>query len=204
MVSAGRAAIAALVALWLAAVLGGSWWLWRYKTEAGAEPATAGRWPVASGAAGPVRSTTRPTLVVFIHPECPCSRATLRELGRLLDAAGDKVATHIVFVRPGGEKTGWERGENWDIAAALPGASVHIDQDGATATAFGVLTSGHTLLYDRDGRQRFSGGITAARGHEGDSTGHSMVADMLLRGRDGTAMTPVFGCALRDRGEPGS
>ncbi len=202
--SAGRAAIAVLVALWLGAVLGGSWWLWRYKSAPGAEAGTAAAWPRATGGAGVVRSATRPTLVVFIHPECPCSRATLRELRRLLDAVGDRVATEIVFVRPGSVQAGWERGENWDLAAALPGVSVHVDQDGATAAAFGVLTSGHTLLYDRDGRLRFSGGITAARGHEGDSAGQSMVADMLLRGRAGSAVTPVFGCALRDRRESGS
>ena len=193
-----RAALAVLVALWLGAVLGGSAWLWRYKSAPGAAAATTEGWPQATGSAAVGRSATLPTLLVFIHPECPCSRATLRELGRLLDAVRDRVAAHVVFVRPAGVPAGWERGGNWDLAAALPGVSVHVDQDGTTMVAFGVLTSGHTLLYDRDGRLRFSGGITAARGHEGDSTGHSLVADMILRGRAGKAMTAVFGCALRD------
>jgi hypothetical protein len=189
----GRAALAAIVAVWLAAVLGGSWYVWRYKTRPGAVADNAPSWPERTGLAGLTRHTARPTLLAFIHPECPCSRATLRELARLLTQLGDRVATHVVFAVS-------NRGENWDFASQLRGVTLHVDANGEAAARFGALTSGHTLLYDSSGLLRFSGGITAARGHEGDSSGRMHISSLVLRGQGTGGVTPVFGCALREGG----
>ena len=57
------------------------------------------------------------------------------------------------------------------------------------------MTSGHALLFDRDGHLLFSGGITPARGHEGDNFGASAIAARLA-GRPAPAETPVFGCPI--------
>ena len=63
------------------------------------------------------------------------------------------------------------------------------------AALLGARTSGHVVAYDPAGSRVFSGGITASRGHEGDSAGHeSLVAGI-------TAAAPrsyasVFGCTL--------
>jgi hypothetical protein len=187
----GRAALAAVVSVWLAGVLAGTWYVWRYKTRPGAVATSATSWPDDPGVVGLTRDANRPTLLVFIHPECPCSRATLRELARLLTQLGDRVATHVVF-------TGWNRGENWDFASQLKGVTLHVDVDGGASKRFGALTSGHTLFYDGAGTLRFSGGITAARGHEGDSAGRAQITALVLRGEGTGGATPVFGCALRD------
>ena len=58
-------------------------------------------------------------------------------------------------------------------AAEIPGVEVVSDEDDAQSAAFGAAVSGQTLLYDREGRLIFSGGITAARGHAGDNAGRS-------------------------------
>src|SRR5262245_41953379 len=60
-------------------------------------------------------------LVVYLHPHCPCSRATLSELTEIARTAGPAVVVRVVFVRPAGEEEGWERGELWDTATSSPG-----------------------------------------------------------------------------------
>ena len=40
---------------------------------------------------------------------------------------------------------------------------------------------GHVLLYDKNGALVFSGGVTPARGHEGDSIGNSMILAIIRK-----------------------
>lgn len=153
-------------------------------------------WP-ADSALGRARGL--PTLVMMMHPRCPCSRASLSELALLLAEARGRVSADVVFVRPPGLAWERERGESWDVAASIPGVRVSVDEGGVEARRFGSETSGQVMLYGSDGRLRFSGGITAARGHEGDNMGLRAVAALLTDG-DGVGGTPVFGCPIF--GEP--
>jgi hypothetical protein len=70
------------------------------------------------------------------------------------------------------------------------------DEGGALSRRFGVLTSGHVLLYDRGGRLLFSGGITGARGHRGDNEGRRAVLARLLGEPVERSSAPAFGCPL--------
>ncbi len=122
------------------------------------------------------------TLVMFAHPQCPCTRASLAELERIISKSQGTVTPWIVFYKPSHTDDGWERTDLWRTAAAIPGAHVISDPDGAEARHFHVATSGQTLLYDAEGRLLFSGGITAARGHEGDNLGKNR-SDRLVEHR---------------------
>jgi hypothetical protein len=170
----------------------------------GAEPGAAGdpvaRWP---GSTQIRPDPGRGNLVLFLHPRCPCSRATLAELGRLAAVVNGRAALHVLFLRPAGAPDGWERTGLWDTAEAIPGARVRADRDGEEAARFGAATSGHAMLFDRAGALRFSGGITPARGHEGDSPGRSALAGLLVRGEAADSCTAVFGCPLGSAGRPG-
>ena len=53
------------------------------------------------------------------------------------------------------------------------------------------------VLYDRDARLAFSGGMTASRGHEGDSHGRSAVTRLVLTGASHRSRAPVYGCPLQ-------
>jgi hypothetical protein len=75
------------------------------------------------------------------------------------------------------------------------------DDDGVEAARFQALTSGATALYDPQGRLLFSGGITSARGHEGDSFGIRRISSLLRTGKADRADAPVFGCSLRHQPE---
>jgi len=70
------------------------------------------------------------------------------------------------------------------------------DDDGVEAARFGAATSGQVILYDRDGRLLFSGGITASRGHAGDNDGRDAIVSLLGGGRGTRHSSPVFGCSL--------
>jgi hypothetical protein len=131
-----------------------------------------------------------------VHPQCPCSRASLAELDRIMTRVSGRVSAHVLFLRPPGVPDGWERGTSWDGIARVPGISVHVDEGGREAALFGASTSGQIVVYDADGHLRFSGGITAARGHEGDNPGADAVVAVVQGGTAQAPRTPVFGCSL--------
>jgi hypothetical protein len=101
---------------------------------------------------------------MVVHPHCPCTRASLAELSSILNAQPRRASAYVLFVRPPGVGPGWERTDLWRQAAAIRGVRPIHDDWGGEAARFGAATSGQTMLYDREGVLRFSGGITAARG----------------------------------------
>lgn len=70
------------------------------------------------------------------------------------------------------------------------------DVGGAQARVFGAFISGQTLLYSATGSLLFNGGITDARGHEGDNPGRTALTSILSGGKPAAIQTPVFGCYL--------
>jgi hypothetical protein len=188
-----RALFASATVAWLCAVFAGSTALVRYKNAPGAQVEPATRWPAQSTVA---RVPGRAMLVLAAHPHCPCTRATLTELDRLLVRAAGRLQAVVLFVKPQGASDGWEDTDLWRRVARMPAAKPVLDVDGVEAHRFRALTSGQTLVYDEDGSLLFSGGITAARGHEGDSAGRGLILAALGGARLEHARAPVFGCAL--------
>jgi hypothetical protein len=137
-----------------------------------------------------------PTLVLFAHPRCPCTEASLHELVGLLAETQNRVSVTVVFTIPDGVPAGWEQGDLWNRATNIPDISVIRDPGGQEAHRFDVQGSGHTLLYAPSGRLLFSGGITASRGHEGGNVGRSAIVSFILNGHAPVSHTPVFGCLL--------
>jgi hypothetical protein len=136
------------------------------------------------------------TLVLFVHPHCPCTRASLHELDGLLAETQNRVSATVVFTIPDGVPAGWEQGDLWNSATNIPGLRVIRDQGGGEAHQFDVEGSGHVLLYAPSGKLLFSGGITSSRGHEGDNVGRSAIVSFVLNGHARVSHTPVFGCSL--------
>ena len=193
-----RAFIGAVVLLWIPAVGFGISTLWKYSFAAGhpAEPPL--DWPRTA----PIeRASGRATLVMFAHPQCGCSRASLGELAIIMAHEQEHVSTSVLFYRPSTEPPEWAKSDLLETARSIPGVKVLEDPDGSVARNFGVFTSGQTLLYNSAGRLEFKGGITAFRGHSGDNAGRSVIT-ALLHGDPLPAVvlpvtSPVFGCSLR-------
>lgn len=139
-----------------------------------------------------------PTLVVAVHPRCPCSRATMEELARTLAAHPHGLRVRVLFWKPAGASDDWSRTGLWEQAKRLPGATVSVDEGGVELKRFGAATSGHVLFYAGDGRLLFSGGVTVSRGHEGDSASLEALRRRIRGETDKYIETPVFGCPISD------
>jgi hypothetical protein len=194
---AGRWLLAVLATVWLAACAAGLWVVWSWDNNPGESARAQVRWPADSTL---TRDPAGPTLVMLVHPQCTCSRASLSELAELLARARPRPKTLLLFLKPSGVDEGWERSDLWQTASRLEGVTVVRDDNGALAARFGAATSGQTFLYDARGTLQFSGGITGARAHAGDNAGRSsLVALLNASGAPAVSRTSVFGCPLFDR-----
>lgn len=135
-------------------------------------------------------------LMMFVHPHCPCTRASLEELQRAMTNSSDPALVEVLLVKPDDVAPGWEQGISAKSAVAIPGVQVRSDNGGMLARRYGAATSGHVVFYDRDGNLRFSGGITRQRGHAGDNPGSRAIAALLNGQSPETSQTPVYGCPL--------
>ncbi|HEX8181738.1 MAG TPA: hypothetical protein VF525_19515 [Pyrinomonadaceae bacterium] len=180
-------------ALWLFVISIGIGILWNYESTPGVAAAAPDRWP---GESRIKRAPDHATLVMLAHPHCPCTRASIGELARLMTQAQGRVTAYVLFVKPPDFSAGWEQTDLLTSAAAIPGVHVVRDDDGLEASRFHAATSGQTVLYDTEGKLLFSGGITSARGHAGDNAGRMAIVALLTTAEAAQRETPVFGCPL--------
>lgn len=141
------------------------------------------------------------TLITFLHPQCPCSRATVSELQELLaqNEFQSNLTIYAVVSRPSGCSADFTRGAILDSLSSMKNVQVVIDKDDVESQRFGARASGQTLLFDAQGKCLFSGGITAARGEVGDNAGVNALRQYLAGTTTTTTttkQTPVFGCSL--------
>lgn len=182
-----------LAAGWLLAVLCGLVWLARYANTPADTAEPQSTWPTNSQIA---LNTKLSTLVIFAHPHCPCTRASIAELAKIAAKAPGRFAGSVALFKPSDSDDAWEQTDLAKSAEAIPGVHLVVDRDGQLARQFHITTSGHTLLYSPAGKLLFSGGITDSRGHEGDNAGESAVASLLLGQPTDLSRTPVFGCPI--------
>jgi hypothetical protein len=183
----------AFAVVWIMAVIAGLSVLWAWENTPGAAGDAPAQWPADSGLS---RAADAPTLILFAHPQCSCTQASLGEFAEILARATAPPRTYIVFLKPIGFGVDWEKTDLWRAAVKLPGVTVIRDDDGLEATRFGVITSGQTVLYDQSGALLFSGGITGARGHAGDNAGRASLVSLLNQDSADLSATSVFGCPL--------
>lgn len=187
------------VLVWAATMFAGLLVLVDHATAPGAAALAPARWPVESPLA---RDGRRPTLVALLHPQCPCSPATVAELQRLAARLDHRLAIDVVLLAPAAGEASWDEGALRTALSRLPGARVYDDPGGVESMRFGARTSGQVLLYDAGGTLRFAGGITPARAHQGDSYGADAIAAAVLGdaglsgGEPRAGTSPVFGCSL--------
>lgn len=189
-----------LIALWLLGAAG-LVLLGRHDVTPGPAGQAPTVWP---GDSAIPRTPSGTQLLMFIHPMCPCSRASLSELTSVMAELGGRATVTVVLMKE--EATGRERGSAEVVALAerIPGAAVVLDQSGAESRRFGARTSGHVVAYDAGNRLVFSGGITGSRGHTGDNMGRRRLIDAVTgprpsaggEARAGSSSSPTFGCEL--------
>lgn len=181
--------------LWIATVLAGFASLTAFAARPAQTAAASKQWP-----SGTIlkRAENKPTLVLFVHPRCGCSRATLSQLEQMLPRIQNKAQIIVDVYYPGNQREEWAHTPFIAAAQGLPGVQFHYDKDGREATLFNARASGETMFFSQDGQRKFQGGLTPLRGHVGDSIGEQAILD-LAEGRtpqvDGSK---VFGCQLKE------
>jgi hypothetical protein len=190
-----RLCIGMAAAVWILGIAFGARQLQSFESTPGTIGSTPTEWPAGSQIA---RDPNRMTLVMLVHPQCSCTQASLAELAQVMERAHGRLTAWVLFAQPRDAP----HPAAWIEAERLPDTQIGIDPTGAEAARFGALTSGYLVLYDRSGRLRFSGGITAARGHAGENMGRT---ELLAALDDTTAAAQrhsVFGCSLKEDAVP--
>jgi hypothetical protein len=186
--------ILAATLVWGLAVAGGLLALQLHGASPGQSGSALDHWP------SPCRiplTGGRPTLIVAVHALCPCTRASVAELERLLIRCEGQVEVYVLIFRPRRVGHGWDPTDGLRSLGITTGVHLIDDPAGEEAARFGAYTSGLVALYARDGRLLFRGGITGSRGHEGDNEGWRAVLG-LIQGNTSPhpRETPVFGCPI--------
>lgn len=192
-----RPLFAAGILLWVAIVAWCGWKLLAYENTPGQAGAPKPVWPSASRI---VRAPGQFCLVIFLHPDCPCSQASVTELGRLMAKLHGALQGVVIFTKPASDEKSVKTASLWKRVSAIPNVTSFYDAHGVEMDYFSGSISGETMLFDPAGVLVFHGGITASRGHEGDNEGSEAVIRSVLGESRATALTPVFGCSLRDPG----
>ena len=181
--------------LWLAALSLGTNSLMAGDRRPGRETSAPGVWPRESTLL-PFPDGTMSVLIA--HPKCPCTQASLDQLAQIVSRSPRPLRGYVLFSRPAAVPSSWARTALWDRVSEIPGFTPLEDVDGREAHRFGAATSGHFLLYDSKGALRFSGGITSARGAQGESAGMNSALAYLTTGACPFSRTPIFGCPIDD------
>jgi hypothetical protein len=179
---------------WLAAIFCSYGYLIRYSSQPGLVGSIPSAWPEGVSFS---KSLSSSTLLIFVHPQCPCTQATASELDRLLVRIRNyPLMTYVVLFWPTHQSEDWQRAPLVKRFAAMPRVKLFFDADGKQAQRFGAKTSGQVILYDTAGNLQFRGGITGSRGHEGDNLGLDMLEAKIKGLNSNVAVSHVFGCAL--------
>ena len=179
-----------LIVAWATAIMTGSLFLGHFTASPGQASAVPVAWPE--------ESTLEPAeIVLFVHPNCPCSQATMRQLERVLARVPRLPKLLVVAYQPSSQSPEWYQTDLVRALEKLAGRPASVDVGGREARRFGATTSGHLLAFDSVGQLCFSGGITAGRGHEGDNPGQLALLDLIAgEALPGPHRYPVYGCPL--------
>jgi len=198
--------LAAALIVWLAVAVTGWYGISAYGFKGDPQATTdiVPQWPADSTI---VRLTERPTLVLFLHPKFPCSRATVGELERLSVLAPSDALPDICVVAAAPHSTGdlWWSSPFLARAARLPNARLVRDLGGVETALFGARISGTVLLFDPAGNRLYAGGVTMSRGHADDNVGLQAVTSLLVDHDADVPSIPPLGCAMvREDRQPAS
>ncbi|WP_372367665.1 hypothetical protein [Candidatus Uabimicrobium sp. HlEnr_7] len=194
-----------LSVLWVFAIVASFYFLGAYENKPGQLGKISKKWVENSLI---VRNPEKPTLLLFLHPHCPCSKATVGSLEFILSRCRQPLEVRVVFYVPENAKKNWEKTSLFhtisNISSTLGNKKkdividIYLDSGGAEAINFGAAISGTALLYSKNSDLVFHGGVTLSRGHfdSGDNFGVSSIVNFINEKSQSKSQTPVFGCPI--------
>lgn len=141
------------------------------------------------------RDPSRPLLLHFFNPNCPCSRFNLDHIRELTRRYGDRVSVVAVL-----EEDSPDRLKEGFRKMGLPIEAV-VDSNRTLATAMGVYSTPQAVILDARGALIFRGNYNSSRYCVDRRTEYARIAlDAFLAGRPQPALEPAaviaYGCPL--------
>src|SRR5690349_5971168 len=90
-----RNGIILALTFWMVGVACGVAYLFKYEFTSPARVDANNHWPTGTHCR---LAANKPTLVMFVHPRCPCSRASMNELATLMSHVQESVSSEVLFV----------------------------------------------------------------------------------------------------------
>ena len=118
---------------WLGIVASGLYILWDYETSPGKSSSSPALWPAETSIE---QNRTGHTLVMLLHPQCACSRASVDELAIVMARTRGRLKSTLLFYSPASKQIDWTRGELWRRAKSVPGVVNLVDREGREAKIF--------------------------------------------------------------------
>jgi hypothetical protein len=135
------------------------------------------------------------TLVVALHPNCNCAKATIGELVKMYNRVPDELKITVLAFTSEGDTNAWKHTALLSPFTRIP-ARIIADLNGRTARRLGITTSGQAQLLSPNGKVLYNGGITGACGLNGKNPGEDMVMQIVYGSGFHTENFPAYGCAL--------
>lgn len=94
-----RLVIFTSMTVWLLLVGTGLAFLWGYENTPGVAAKSPVLWPAESQIP---RAPDKATLIMLVHPHCPCTRASIGELALLMTHSQGRLTAYVLFLQPAG------------------------------------------------------------------------------------------------------
>ncbi len=188
--------LAIIISVWSLAIFAGGYLALDHAWKPGQVSLfTEKKWPDSSSLKASSKSKT---VLLFVHPKCPCTNASLIELRNLIERTARQDDIKIAFYVPENFSDEWIEEDKLILANAVPGAEIIYDFDGREMRTFGAVTSGQCYIFSPEKELLFSGGITAGRGHVGKNPGSDTCLNILANAdfENEYRKLPVFGCPM--------
>lgn len=134
------------------------------------------------------------SVLVFIHPECPCTPASLRTLSRLVDECTADFDLQILVASYG--DTNSLQSTNARLAEAIPKATVQPDPNGTIAQSLDAHVSGTICVVAPNNNLLYLGGLTNSRGCETIGPHFQIIKQVIQNRWSAAVTTSVYGCDL--------
>jgi hypothetical protein len=135
-------------------------------------------------------------IVMFAHPLCPCTRASLIKLGEVALQVKDQSQIRVVFVTRGLNPEDVTTSKTLALARQLKHVTTELDESGTEECLYQATVSGEVFAFDAQGERIFHGGLTSGRGHLGVASSQEYLEQLITGKATEPLDAAVYGCRL--------
>lgn len=149
-----------------------------------------------------IQAGTKPTLLHFYNPDCPCSRFSTQHFASLVKEYGEKVSFYLVLQRAADRVKAGE--QMTAMGLDLP---IILDEDSSLAQKSGVYSTPQAVLLDTESRLYYRGNYNRARYCTDKNTSYARQALAAITAGErapsfSSLATKAYGCQLSEESTP--